>query len=73
MESIIAGVEEVYRDNSRNGELSIETLADGRCHDDDHRPGSTGSIVKSQSARFVCFAVCSLCGCSASYHRSRIW
>jgi hypothetical protein len=72
MDSIITGVEEVYRDNSRNGTSSVD-LADGRRDNNDYRFGAPGYLVKGQPARLVRLALCSLCRSLASDHRSRIW
>jgi hypothetical protein len=73
MDSIIGGIEEVYRDNSRNGTFASRTVADNRCHNYDYGPCSTCHLVKGQSTRLVRLTLRSLCRCSPSNYRSRVW
>jgi len=73
MDSIIGGIEEVYRDSSRNGMFADSIDTDNRCNDYNNGPCFTGNLIESESTRLIRLALCSLCWCSSPYNWGRIW
>lgn len=76
MDSIIGGIEEIYRDNSRNGmcpSLFQRFNANIRCDDNHHGSGLTSNLVKSEPPRLFRLAIRRLCRCSTPDHRCRVW
>jgi len=72
MDSIIGGIEEVYRDNSRNGTSAHGILADNRCHNDNYGSRLASGLIKSKLTRLIRLPIRSLHWCSPPHHRSRV-
>jgi hypothetical protein len=72
MDSIIGGIEEVYRDNSRNGMSTYGPLADDRCHNDNYGSRLISGLIESELARLICLPLRSLYWCTPPHHRSRV-
>jgi len=75
IESILAEIENLYRDHSRNGMLhgSKPSNAEGRCHDGLDQLGPADDLIKVKSTRLICGLVRDARRRAASYHRARVW